>query len=105
MDNSDSDQIPERIRRRVRTDAHSFITRDKDLTQKYRYGNKIDHEPVIGIQKEIDGMARLLCALVTQEGTSGNPRQYLEVYQNEVERLRELEHEVISELPEREQNK
>ena len=101
MDNSDSDQVPEQIRNRVQNDSHSFITRDEHLTEQYRYGGEISHEPVIGIQKEIDGMARLLCALLDGDEKYGCDEAIIDVYQEEVRKLRELEHKVISELPER----
>lgn len=105
MDEMDSDRIPNRVKDRVRMNAHSFIKRDVDLTEKYRYGDEISHEPVKGIQKEIDGMARLLYAIVTEEEVSGDANQYVRVYQEEVENLHGLEEEVISELPQRERNK
>jgi hypothetical protein len=81
--------------------ANSFVERDADLTDKYHYSDDIGHEPVKAIQKEIDGMARLLCALVEDEEIHGETHQYLRVYQEEVKGLRELEEDIISVLPER----
>lgn len=104
MDESELDQVPGRIKSRVRDNAQSFIGRDVHLTEKYRYGSEISHEPIIGLQKEIDGMARLLCALVIAEEVTGSIDEYLEVYEAEVRRMRELEHQVVEELPERERN-
>jgi len=101
MDETDSDQVPDRVRNRVRTDAHSFIGRDADLMENYQYSDELGHEPVKAIQKEIDGMARLLCALVADDEVSSN-NHYLGVYQQETGKLRDLEQEVISQLPERE---
>jgi len=104
MDETDSDQIPDQVKDRVQLNPRSFINRNLDLTKRYEYGSRISHEPVKGIQKEIDGMARLLYALVAEEEFSGDANECLRVYQREVENLRELEREVISELPERERN-
>jgi hypothetical protein len=103
MDEADLDQVLDRIEEGVRTDAASFIARDAFLSNKYHFGSEVEHEPVKAIQKEIDGMSRLLCALITEQIVSDDD-QCLRVYQQEVEKLRELEREVISELPEREQD-
>lgn len=104
MDESDPSNVPSQIKERVRTNPQSYIGRDLDLNRKYQYGDKLEHEPVKAIQKEIDGMARLLCAIIASEETTENGDQFLQIYQNEVERLRELERQVISELPERERD-
>lgn len=97
-----SNVVPNRIKNRVRDEPLSYLGRDSYLTDKYRYGDEINHEPVVSIQKEIDGMARLLCRLAAEESLSGDIHTYLEIYENEVERLRALEQGVISELPVRE---
>lgn len=49
-------------------------------------------------------MARLLCAIIASEEITVNGDQFLQIYQNEVEGLREVERQVISELPERERD-
>lgn len=104
MDESDPGNVPSQIKERVRTNPQSYIGRDLDLNKKYRYGDEIEHEPIKGIQKEIDGMARLLCAIVASEEVTDSSDQLLQIYQNEVEGLRELERQVVSELPERERD-
>ena len=104
MDESDPANFPSQIKERVRTNPQSYIGRDLDLNRKYRYGDEIEHEPIKGIQKEIDGMARLLCAIVASEEVTDSSDQLLQIYQNEVEGLRELERQVVSELPERERD-
>jgi hypothetical protein len=102
MDETDPNQVPTQIESRVRRSPDSFLARDIDLTEKCEYGDEISHEPVKAIQKEIDGMARLLCALVDVDENSDNISQYLRIYNEEVGNLHDLERDVISELPERE---
>ncbi|MCU4799771.1 hypothetical protein OB920_05250 [Halobacteria archaeon HArc-gm2] len=75
------------------------------LSEKYQYRDKINHEPVKAIQKERDGMARLLDSLVGEENTIAEDGVYIEIHKDEVENFRKLEREVISQLPEREHNK
>jgi len=105
MDRSNTEKVPNQIKNRVRDNPQSYIGRDLELNEKYRYGDEIDHEPVKAIQKEVDGMARLLCAIITDEGEpTESTEHYIEIYQNEVEKLRGLERDVISELPERERD-
>lgn len=102
MVNPENDKIPDNIKKRVRNESQSYIGRDLDLSIKYRYGDEIEHEPIKAIEKEIDGMARLLCAIVASEEITDSSDHLLQIYQDEVAGLRKLEEEVISELPERE---
>ena len=102
MDESDSSNVLSQAKKRVRTSPKSYIGRDLSLNKKYRYGDKIEHEPIKGIQKEIDRMAGLLCAVHSSEEVVDNPDQLLRIYQNKIEELIDLERQVISELPERE---
>lgn len=103
MTESGPNDIPDRIRQRVQSDPESYISRDLSLARKYRFGDEIKNEPVKGIQKEIDGMARLLCAIAEEGERFNNVDQYIRIYQAEIEKLRCLEDQVISELPEREE--
>lgn len=103
MTDTSLSDIPEQVKKRVRNDPESYISRDLDLTRKYRFGDEIENEPVKAIQKEIDGMARLLCAIVVDSEDVDDIKRCTRIYQAEVEELRRLEERVISELPEREE--
>lgn len=104
MGDSEQDGIPSNITNRVKNDPQSYIGRDMELSRKYEYGDEIEHEPIKAIQKEVDGMARLLSAIIASGEVTDSSDQLLQIYQSEVESLRELERQVLSELPERERN-
>lgn len=101
MDNIPNN-LPDRVHSRVQDDPEEYLARDLRLTKKYQYGDEISHEPVKAIQKEIDGMARLLCRIAAEDRIGGEIRTCVEIYEDEVSNLRELEHQIISQLPDRE---
>lgn len=101
MSKDNSGGLPKRITDRVQDEPVEYLFRDERLEERYRYGDEADSEPVKAIEKEIDGMARLLCALTADEGITTPTSALLNVYEQEVAHLRDLQDEVVSELPER----
>jgi len=95
MNRDRSEAVPEQIAGRVHNTSDSFIGREQYLLRKYQTGNKTSGESPKAIQKEIDGMARLLCAIATEEQSSEDIEQYLNIYDDLKRDLIDLEHQII----------
>ncbi len=95
------DEMPERITSRVQDEPVEYVERDQFLESHYLYGNETDSEPIKAIQKEIDGMARLVCLLSSKDNVQISTPHLIEVYDREVDHLRALEEQVLEKLPER----
>jgi hypothetical protein len=91
--------IPEDVEERVRSEPATFLGRDKKMERKYKFADGYESEPMKAIQKEKDGMARLLCALASEEEVDVSNSKLIEVYRREMSGLLELEEGVIDELP------
>jgi len=75
-----------------------FIGREQYLLRKYHTNDDINHESPKAIQKELDGMARFLCALAADEQLSEDTKHYLEIYDDVKEELIDLEHQIVEDL-------
>ena len=98
MEEDNLENIPKQIAIRVRDDPDSFVGREKHLLEDYGTGDNIDHESPKAIQKELDGMARLLCALSIEDQISNDIEQYLDTFDNVKEQLLDLEREIVEDL-------
>jgi hypothetical protein len=71
---------------------------ERYLRRKYQTGGSAGHNGSKAIQKELDGMTRLLSALLTDEPISEGDEQLLEVHEEVKQDLIGLEHRIVEDL-------